>query len=93
MTFSASVLIITNPFHEYQLDNYLSIRKLQNARGNQNIHPATESLVVALIDLCSEDNSNRLKIVIDIPICSHKLENIFERVLKCMEKCCGLRSY
>ena len=66
MTFSASVLIITNPFHEYQLDNYLSIRKLQNAGDNQNIHPATESLVVVLTDLCCEDNSNRLKIVIAI---------------------------
>ena len=75
-----------HPFHEYQLDNYLSIRKLQNAKDNQNIHPATESLVVALTDLCSRDNSNRLKIVIAIPICSHNLENIFERVLKCIVK-------
>ena len=57
---------------------------MQNAKDNQNIHPATESLVVALTDLCSRDNSNRLKIVIAIPICSHKLENIFERVLKCI---------
>ncbi len=40
--------------------------------------------MVALTDSCSEDNINRLKIVITISICSHKLESIFERVLKCI---------
>jgi hypothetical protein len=49
---------------------------LKKALDEGIIHPATESLVVAITDLC--DSKNKLEIVIAIPMCSHKLSEIFE---------------
>ena len=48
-----------HPIESYQLDNYLSIRKLQEAIKNDNIHPATESLVVGLTDICDKKKQNQ----------------------------------
>jgi len=53
---------------------------LKKALDEGTIHPATESSVVAITDLC--DSKNKLEIVIAIPICSHKLSEIFERVIR-----------
>ena len=63
-------------FISYQLYNFLSIRKLKKALDEGLIYPVTESLVVAITDLC--DSKNKLEIVIAIPMCSHKLSEIFE---------------
>jgi len=41
-------LCANHPFISYQLDNFLSIRKLKKALDKGLIHPATESLVVAI---------------------------------------------
>ena len=69
-----------HPIQCYQLNNYLSVRKMSEAMNNQSIHPATETLVVALTDMC--DKKNKIKIAIAIPICSHSLADILEKVIK-----------
>ena len=45
---------------------------MQEAIKNDNIHPATESLVVGLTDIC--DKKNKIKIVIAIKIIMIYLE-------------------
>jgi len=47
-------------FISYQLYNFLSIRKLKKALDEGLIYPVTESLVVAITDLCDSKNTEHI---------------------------------
>ena len=66
--------------NNYKLNSYLDISELKESMITEEIHHATEALVICITHFSTDLVSKTVPILV-IPICSHKLVDILEKVI------------